>query len=178
MEKAWAVKCGLGWIGKNSCLINKEKGSFFFLGSIITNLELFYDDDESREYCGSCTKCMDACPNGAITAPGIIDAGKCISYLSIEHKGAFTDEDKAKLHGWIFGCDICQDVCPWNRFSRAHQEPQFLPSPKLTQMTTGDWETLDEDTFNELFKGSAVERTGFAGLRRNIEHRNKELRNN
>ena len=174
MEKAWAVKCGLGWTGRNSCLINKKSGSFFFLGTIITNLDLNYNEEESPDYCGNCTKCMDACPNGAIISPAVVDARKCISYLSIEHKGAFSEEDEGKLHGWIFGCDICQDVCPWNRFSRPHREPDFIPVPKLTQMTDQDWELLDENTFNELFKGTAVERTGFAALRRNIGTREKE----
>jgi len=176
LEKSWAVRCGLGWMGKNSCLISKSKGSFFFLGTIITKLELTYDEPEKKDHCGNCTKCMDACPNGAIVSPGIIDARKCISYLSIELKGDFSPDEEGKLHDWIFGCDICQDICPWNRFSTPHREPEFLPSPTLSLMKESDWKTLDEDTFNELFKGTAVERTGFAGLGRNIEQgiRNKE----
>ncbi|RLD37329.1 MAG: tRNA epoxyqueuosine(34) reductase QueG [Bacteroidetes bacterium] len=169
MEKAWAQKCGLGWMGKNSCLINKKKGSFHFIGTIVTNLELNYDEEEATDHCGNCTKCMDACPNGAITSAGVIDARKCISYLSIEHKGKFKPEDAGKLHGWIFGCDICQDVCPWNRFAKAHQEPEFMPSQQLLGMSDQDWEVLDEATFKALFKGTAVERTGFDALRRNIE---------
>ena len=176
MEKVWAVKCGLGWTGKNSCLINKSSGSFFFLGTIITNIELNYNEEKSPDHCGQCTKCMDACPNAAIISPGIIDARKCISYLSIEHQGAFSSEDEGKLHGWIFGCDICQDVCPWNRFSSPHREAEFLPSPALKLMTDQDWKDLDEKTFHELFDGTALERTGFAALRRNIEQgiKNKE----
>lgn len=175
LEKAWASRSGLGWIGKNSCLIHQEKGSFFFLGCIITNLELHYNDTETKNRCGSCTACMDACPNGAIIAPGIIDARKCISYLSIEHKGAFEKEyEDARLHGWIFGCDVCQDVCPWNRFSKAHTEAEFLPRPELRNMKAGDWESLDEEGFQKLFKGSTVERTGFQNLKRNINRVKKE----
>ncbi len=168
MEKVWAQKCGMGWMGKNSCLINKKKGSFHFIGTIITNLELNYDEEEATDHCGNCTKCIDACPNGAIISPGVIDARKCISYLSIEHKGEFMPGDDKKLHGWIFGCDICQDVCPWNRFAKPHQEPEFMPSQQLHGMKDQDWEVLDEATFKALFKGTAVERTGVGGLQRNI----------
>ncbi len=171
MEKAWAKKCGLGWIGKNACLINKEKGSFFFIGTIITDLELSYNDTEPKDHCGSCTRCIDACPNNAIISPGIIDARKCISYLSIEHKGELTENDQ--LHGWIFGCDICQDVCPWNRFSKPHSEPAFLPQARLLAMTDQDWPNIGPETFNALFKGTAIERTGFERLKRNIEHGEK-----
>jgi epoxyqueuosine reductase len=168
LEKAWAEKCGLGWMGKNGCLINKEKGSFFFLGTVITNLDLVYNDNEVKDRCGNCTSCIDACPNKAIIAPSIIDAGKCISYLSIEHKGEFKEEDR--LHGWIFGCDICQDVCPWNRFSTPNTEPAFQPKEAFLSMADEDWEQLDKENFNELFKGTAVERTGYDGLMRNIIH--------
>jgi epoxyqueuosine reductase len=180
MEKAWAVKCGLGWIGKNACLINKKQGSFFFLGTIITNIELHYDREETNNYCGSCTRCLDACPNGALIAPGVLDSSRCISYLSIEHKGDFTEDQKDMLHGWIFGCDICQDVCPFNRFSKPNEEDEFRPVDELLNMTEQDWKNLNEEKFNELFKGTAVERTGYAGLRRNIEQGNrgtKEQRN-
>jgi epoxyqueuosine reductase len=168
LEKAWARKSGLGWIGKNGCLINKKMGSFFFLGTIITDIELDYNTIESKDHCGSCTHCIDACPNNAIVAPGIVDAGKCISYLSIEHKGELTKTDQ--LHSWIFGCDICQDVCPWNRFSIATEEPAFKPKKDFLMMTDEQWEQLDKDTFDELFKGTAVERTGYDGLMRNIRH--------
>lgn len=174
MEKAWAVKCGLGWIGKNSCLISRKHGSFFFLGSIITNIELNYDMEETNNYCGNCSSCIDACPNGAIIAPGVLDSSKCISYLSIEHQGDFSAGDLDMLHGWIFGCDICQDVCPYNRFSKPHDEAGFHPGAELLNMTGQDWKNLDEDKFIELFKGTAVERTGYAALRRNIEQGNKE----
>jgi len=171
MEKAWASKAGLGWIGKNSCLINRGKGSFFFLSAIITDLELCYDEASVKDHCGNCTKCMDACPNGAIIAPGVIDSNKCTSYLTIEHKGNFDAENKSRLHGWIFGCDICQEVCPFNRFSSPHGEPSFLPRRELLEMTAADWKELSEEQFSALFKGTAVERTGFEGLKRNIETR-------
>ena len=170
-ERAWARKSGLGWTGKNACLISKEMGSFFFIGTIITNLELAYDQASASSSCGNCTKCMDACPNGAIVEPGVVDSRKCISYLSIEHKGAFNKDQQGKLHSWIFGCDICQDVCPWNRFARPHAEAAFLPSPGLLQMKDSDWEQLTKDKFDELFKDTAVERTGYTALQRNIEHR-------
>jgi len=174
LERAWAKRSGLGWIGKNACLINKEMGSFFFLGTIITNLELAYDKPSELSFCGNCTKCMEACPNGAIVEPGIVDARKCISYLSIEHKEEFSSEQEGMLHSCIFGCDICQDICPWNRFAKPHTEPAFLPSPALQQMKDEDWENLNKDKFDELFKGTAVERTGHDCLRRNIEHCRKE----
>ncbi|MEE4257354.1 MAG: tRNA epoxyqueuosine(34) reductase QueG, partial [Bacteroidales bacterium] len=160
MEKAWASKAGLGWIGKNSCLIKREKGSFFFLSAIITDLELSYDEASVKDHCGNCTKCMDACPNGAIVAPGVIDSNKCISYLTIEHKGNFDPENRSMLHGWIFGCDICQEVCPFNRFSSPHDEPSFLARRELLEMTEADWKKLSEKQFLALFSGTAVERTG------------------
>lgn len=169
LERAWARRTGLGWVGKNSCLINKEMGSFFFIGTIITNLKLTYDQPEKEDHCGNCTRCIDACPNQAIITAGTIDSRRCISYLTIEHKGELPEEYQDKLHSWVFGCDICQDVCPWNRFAKPHSEPVFLPDPAFLNMKDKDWESLDEDTFNELFKGTAVERTGFAALRRNIE---------
>jgi len=168
MEKAWASKAGLGWTGKNSCLINNKKGSFFFLAAIITDLPLVYDEKSVQDHCGNCTKCMDACPNGAITAPGVIDSNRCISYLTIEHKGTFDPENTSRLHGWIFGCDICQEVCPFNRFSSPHSEPAFLPGPDLIEMTDTEWKEISEERFSSLFKGTAVERTGFKGLKRNI----------
>ncbi len=169
MERAWAKRSGLGWTGKNACLINKELGSFFFIGTIITDLELAYDTPLDKEYCGRCTRCIDACPTNAIVAPGVVDAGKCISYLTIEHKGEFDDPVNTNLNGWIFGCDICQDVCPWNRFAHPHAEPAFLPRKDLLEMTGHDWQGLEPEKFVELFSGTAVERTGYEGLRRNIE---------
>lgn len=169
MEKAWAVKCGLGWIGKNGCLINRKTGSFFFLGTIIIDMELEYDEPETANYCGHCTRCMEACPNQAIIAPGILKADRCISYLTVEHHGPLPDNPDIKLHSWIFGCDICQDVCPWNRFAKPHSEPEFMPGRKFLSMTDDDWLNLGEETFGELFEGTAVERTGYNALRRNIE---------
>ena len=176
MERAWAKRCGLGWTGKNACLIDREKGSYLFIGTIITNLDLAYDEASSKDLCGKCTRCIDACPNGAIVAPGVIDAGKCISYLTIEHKGDFKETDDLALHSWIFGCDICQDVCPWNRIAKPHTEPSFLPMNELLNMQDEDWEKLDAGTFDKLFKQTAVERTGYDGLRRNIDQVNKESR--
>lgn len=173
LEKAWAEKCGLGWIGKNGCLINKERGSFFFLATIITNLDLTYNTEEEKDRCGSCTRCLDACPNKAIVSPGVIDANKCISYLSIEHKGDLSESDQ--LHGWVFGCDICQDVCPWNRFSLPHSEPAFQPKEKFLKLSDQALAQLDQKGFDEIFKGTAVERTGFEGLKRNLEQRNSEI---
>ncbi|NQT78333.1 MAG: tRNA epoxyqueuosine(34) reductase QueG [Bacteroidetes bacterium] len=169
LEKAWAKKCGLGWIGKNGCLINRDKGSFFFIGVIITGLDLSYDEPEMNDYCGNCKRCVDACPTQAIISPGIIDAGKCISYLSIEHKGELPDKNGNSLHGWVFGCDICQDVCPWNRFSLPHKEAAFKAKQAFLDMDDPGWERLNEDSFTELFKGTAVERTGYERLKRNIE---------
>ncbi len=174
-EKAWAVRCGLGWIGKNGLLINRQAGSFFFLGTIITSLDLAYDKPEPDEFCGSCTRCMEACPNKAIVAPGILQADRCIAYLTIEHKGPFLEDTDTGLHSWIFGCDICQDVCPWNDHAKPHAEPDFMPRGKLLAMTDKDWQNLNEEDFSELFKGSAVERTGYDSLRRNIEKGIREM---
>lgn len=179
MERAWAKRAGLGWTGKNACLINKKKGSFFFIGTIILDLELVYDTPSDTDHCGTCTRCMDACPNKAIIAPGVIDANKCISYLTIEHKGDFPEGNENKLHNWIFGCDICQDVCPWNRFSKPHNEPAFNPKPELLGLTDEDWKSMDKITFIELFKNTAVERTGYDALRRNLlnnEQGSRDLR--
>jgi epoxyqueuosine reductase len=169
MERAWAVHAGLGWTGKNSCLINKKGGSFYFIGVIITDLDLDYDQSQDMNLCGTCTRCIEACPNQAIISPGLVDSRKCISYLTIEHKGEFTDK-KTQLHGWIFGCDICQDVCPWNRFAKPHQENAFIPKLKMVNMTDEMWEQLSEREFIELFKGTAVERTGYKALKRNLQN--------
>jgi epoxyqueuosine reductase len=174
MERAWAVRCGLGWTGKNACLISREKGSFFFLGCIITDLDLAPDEPHDKDYCGNCTRCLDACPNGAIIAPGVVDARRCISYLTIEKQGRFEKGLEGSLHGWIFGCDICQDVCPWNRFSSVHNEPAFEPGKALLEMRPEDWENLDEEKFKALFSGTALERTGYENLMRNIRDNIKE----
>ena len=167
LDRAWAKKAGLGWIGKNANLINKSQGSYFFIAEVILDLDLSYDSP-TQDYCGSCTKCIDACPTGAIIQPYVVDGSKCISYFTIELKEAIPQEVKGKMDNWMFGCDICQQVCPWNSFSLQHNEPAFNPHPDLLSMTKGDWEDLQEDTFKELFRKSAVKRTKFAGLKRNI----------
>ena len=173
LDKAWAERAGLGWVGKHSLLLSKKKGSFFFLSELIIDLELDYDTRITTDHCGSCTKCIDACPTEAIIDNRIIDASKCISYLTIELKDNIPDPFKGKMENWAFGCDICQDVCPWNRFSMPHQEPAFDPHPDLLDMTRQEWEEITEDTFKKVFKKSAVKRTKFAGLKRNIDFLNQ-----
>ncbi len=166
-ERAWAQKSGLGWIGKNSLLLNKRQGSFFFLAELIIDLELAYDSPVP-DYCGTCTKCMDACPTDAIPDPYVVDASKCISYFTIELKNEIPLEVKGQFEDWIFGCDICQDVCPWNRFSQPQKESAFMPHPELEVMTKNDWEEITEEVFRKVFRKSAVKRTKFEGLKRNI----------
>lgn len=168
LDKAWAKKSGLGWIGKNSNLINKQSGSFFFIAELIIDLEL-EADGPIKDYCGTCTKCIDACPTEAIVAPQIVDGSKCISYFTIELKDAIPADVKGKFDNWMFGCDVCQDVCPWNRFSKPHHEPQFNPANGLLEITKKEWLELTEETFKKVFKDSAVKRTKFAGLKRNLE---------
>jgi len=169
LDRAWARESGLGWIGKNSMLINKQKGSDFFLAEIIVDLELEYDGP-IKDYCGTCTACIDSCPTDAILEERRIDSNKCISYLTIELKDDhIPNEFEGKMENWAFGCDICQDVCPWNRFGEQNQEPNFQPHPNLLEMSKESWECLDLEQFNELFKGSAVKRTKFKGLKRNLE---------
>lgn len=168
MDKAWAKKSGLGWIGKNSNLINKNSGSFYFIAELIIDLEL-EQDGPIKDYCGTCTRCMDACPTDAIVAPYVVDGSKCISYFTIELKENIPNEVKGKFDNWTFGCDICQDVCPWNRFSKPHKEKHFQPKDDLLGMTKNDWEELTEETFKRVFKNSAVKRTKFTGLKRNLE---------
>jgi epoxyqueuosine reductase len=167
-ERAWAKKSGLGWIGKNSLLLNREMGSFFFLAELIIDLDLEYDGP-IKDYCGTCTACMDACPTDAIPAPYVVDGSKCISYFTIELKEEIPTEVKGKFENWIFGCDICQDVCPWNRFAKPHQEKKFQPHPDLEKMTVSDWREITEDVFDRLFQKSAVQRTKLNGLKRNIQ---------
>ena len=169
MERQWAQKSGLGWLGKNSLLLNKEMGSFFFLAELIIDLEVIADPPMLKDYCGTCTKCIDACPTDAIVQPGVIDGSRCISYLTIELKENIPSAFKGKMENWVFGCDICQDVCPWNRFSKPHQEPLFEPKPELEEMTNRDWEEITEETFSKVFSKSAVKRTKLEGLRRNIK---------
>jgi epoxyqueuosine reductase len=174
MERAWAKKSGVGWVGKNSLLLTKQRGSFYFLAEIIIDLPLSYDGP-IKDYCGSCTRCIDACPTDAIR-PYVVDASKCISYLTIELKDEIPQNFKGKMENWIFGCDICQDVCPWNRFAHSHQEQHFKPSPNLGAMEKADWIELTEETFKKLFKKSAIKRTKFEGLKRNIEFVRQEKR--
>ncbi|MEZ5172711.1 MAG: tRNA epoxyqueuosine(34) reductase QueG [Bacteroidia bacterium] len=167
MDKVWAKKSGLGWIGKNSNLIHKKAGSFFFIAEIICDLEL-EPDVETRDYCGTCSKCIDACPTNAIVEPYLVDGSKCISYLTIELKESIEPFWKDKMDSWVFGCDICQDVCPWNRFSKPHTEPDFNPNLALLKMSAQEWEDMSEETFGRLFENSAVQRTGFNRLKENI----------
>jgi epoxyqueuosine reductase len=167
MDKVWAKKSGLGWIGKHSNLINKQRGSFFFIAELILDLELEHDV-AIKDYCGTCTRCIDACPTDAIINPYVVDGSRCISYFTIELKDQIPAEMNGKFENWIFGCDICQDVCPWNRFSKPHKEAQFLPNEKLSNMQKHDWHELTEEIFKELFKKSAVNRTKLSGLKRNI----------
>ncbi len=174
LDRAVARRAGLGFTGKNTLLINREGGSFFFIGHIILDLELIADRETAENYCGSCTKCIDACPTGALL-PFELDARKCISYLTIEYRGEkIPDEFRGKWNRWIVGCDICQDICPWNQKARPHNEPAFHPSILLLNMQKADWENLDKPAFKKLFIGTAVERTGFKGLRRNIDFLSSE----
>jgi epoxyqueuosine reductase len=168
LDKAWAERAGLGWIGKNTCLIHPKLGSFLFVGEIITNLELEYDAGRVNDLCGGCTRCLDACPTGALVGARELDARKCISYLTIEYKGELPESEKEKFHDWIFGCDICQDVCPWNRKAAPNGIPEFQPLQLLTEMNKERWENLSEEAFRALFRGSAIRRTKFSGLKRNI----------
>lgn len=172
MERQWAAKSGLGWVGKNTLLINKEKGSFFFLAELILDLEL-EPDGPIKDYCGTCTRCIDACPTDAITAFQL-DASKCISYLTIELKDNIPAEFEGRLENWIFGCDICQDVCPWNRFSNSHKEPHFSPKNELLDLFNNNWQDLTEEIFSVVFKRSAVKRTKFEGLIRNLNTAKKK----
>ena len=168
LDKAWAAKSGLGWIGKNSNLITQSVGSFYFIAELIIDLELEYDNP-TTDHCGTCTACIDACPTEAIVAPYVVDGSKCISYFTIELKDNIPTEMKGKFNDWAFGCDICQDVCPWNKFSKPHNEPLFNPHPDLLSMTKKDWEEITEETFKKIFKNSAVKRTKIEGLKRNID---------
>lgn len=167
MERVWAKKSGIGWIGKNSLLLNKNEGSFFFIAEIIIDLEL-EPDGPVKDFCGTCTRCMDACPTEAIPTPYIVDASKCISYFTIELKEEIPNEVAGKFEDWIFGCDICQDVCPWNRFSKPHKEQSFLAHPDLEKMKKKDWEEITHEVFNSLFKKSAVKRAKYEGFKKNI----------
>ena len=169
LDRAWAKRAGIGWIGKNSNLISKKSGSFFFLAELIIDLELEYDHAFETDHCGTCTKCIDACPTEAILSPLVIDAKKCISYLTIELKDEIPDAFSGKMENWMFGCDICQDVCPWNRFSVPHTEPEFEPNESLLRMKKEEWQDITEEVFKGIFKHSAIKRTKFKGLIRNID---------
>ncbi len=168
MDKAWAAKSGLGWVGKHTNLIHREIGSFFFIAEIISDLEL-WPDAAIKDYCGTCTRCVDACPTDAIVAPYVVDGSKCISYFTIELKEAIPQEVKGRFENWIFGCDICQDVCPWNSFSKPHQSPELSLSPELEQFTKSDWQEITEEIFRQVFRNSALKRTKFEGLKRNVQ---------
>ncbi len=168
MDKAWAKRSGLGWMGKNTNIIHPKNGSFFFIAELILDLELDYDGP-MKDYCGTCTACIDECPTGAIIEPYVVDGSKCISYLTIELKDELLPKEfNGKLDNWMFGCDVCQDVCPWNRFSKPHSEAKFNPHENLLQMSKADWHDLTEEVYREIFKKSAVKRTKLGGLNRNL----------
>ncbi|PKQ62701.1 tRNA epoxyqueuosine(34) reductase QueG [Labilibaculum filiforme] len=173
LEHAWAKKAGLGWIGKNSLLLNRKIGSFLFLGELLIDMELEYEDEKYQDFCGGCSKCIRACPTGAITEPYVVNGSKCISYFTIELKGEIPEEMKGKFENRAFGCDICQDVCPWNRMAKAHSVPEFEPNPDVLSLSKLEWEQMDAHKFGELFKNSAVKRTKLKGLKRNIDFLNK-----
>ncbi|MGW9685270.1 tRNA epoxyqueuosine(34) reductase QueG [Flagellimonas sp. 2504JD1-5] len=168
LDKAWAARSGLGWIGKHSNLLTQQVGSFYFIAELIIDLELEYDAPVT-DHCGTCTACIDACPTEAIVEPYVVDGSKCISYFTIELKNEIPTGFQGKFDDWMFGCDVCQDVCPWNRFSKSHSEPLFDPHPELLSMSKKDWEEITEDVFRRIFKKSAVKRTKFSGLQRNID---------
>ena len=170
LERSWAQKSGLGWIGKNGNLITKTSGSFYFIATLITDLELLPDDPFAKDYCGTCTRCIDACPTDAILPEKIVDGSKCISYYTIELKDALLDEGlKGKFDNWLFGCDICQDVCPWNRFSKPTTESQFTPIPEILNLSTKEWEEISETSFKKIFADSPIKRTKFSGIQRNLK---------
>ena len=168
LDKAWAAKSGLGWIGKHSNLLSKQAGSFYFIAELIVDLDLDYDTPVT-DHCGSCTACIDACPTQAIVEPYKVDGSKCISYFTIELKNEIPSSVSGQFDDWMFGCDVCQDVCPWNRFSKAHKEPLFDPNPQVLSNSKKDWEEVTKEVFSEIFKKSPLKRTKFEGLRRNIE---------
>ena len=167
LDKVWAAKSGLGWSGKHSNLLSKQVGSFFFIAELIVDIELEYDSPVT-DHCGTCTACIDACPTQAIVQPYVVDGSKCISYLTIELKNEIPSSFSSQMDDWMFGCDVCQDVCPWNRFSKSHNEPLFNPHPELLSKSKKEWEEITEEVFSEIFKKSAVKRTKFSGLKRNI----------
>lgn len=170
LERTWAQRSGLGWIGKNGNLITKQSGSFYFIATLITDLELEYNDPFAKDYCGTCTKCIDRCPTAAILPHKVIDGSKCISYFTIELKEQLIpDGMKGKFDGWMFGCDVCQDVCPWNRFSHSHQEKEFTPIPEILNLSTREWEEMTEESFKKIFRDSPLQRSKFKGIIRNLK---------
>ena len=170
LERSWAQRSGLGWIGKNGNLLTKESGSFFFIATLITDLELEYDDPFAKDFCGNCTRCIDACPTDAILPGKIVNGSKCISYYTIELKDSLIPEEmKGKFNDWAFGCDVCQDVCPWNRFSKPNDEPEFTPIPEVLNLATKEWEQMTEESFKKIFKHSPISRTKWKGIQRNLQ---------
>lgn len=169
LERTWAQRTGLGWIGKNANLLTKHSGSFFFIATLISDLELEYDAPFATDHCGTCTRCIDACPTDAITAPTVVDGSKCISYFTIELKDTLIPQQYSdKMEGWMFGCDICQDVCPWNRFSKPNHEPEFTPIPEILDLSVAEWQAMTEETFRKLFKRSPLARPKWKGIQRNM----------
>ena len=170
LERSWAQRSGLGWIGKNGNLLTKESGSFFFIATLITDLELEYDDPFAKDFCGNCTRCLDACPTDAILPGKVVNGSKCISYYTIELKDSLIPgEMKGKFNDWAFGCDVCQDVCPWNRFSKPNDEPEFTPIPEVLNLATNEWEQMTEESFKKIFKHSPISRTKWKGIQRNLQ---------
>jgi epoxyqueuosine reductase len=173
LERSWAQRSGIGWVGKNGNLISKQSGSFFFIATLITDLELNYDDPFAKDYCGSCTKCIDACPTEAILPDKVVDGSKCISYFTIELKDILLPQEmQGRFDNWAFGCDTCQDVCPWNRFSKPTTEPAFTALPEVLNLSTKEWEAMTEETFKKIFRNSAISRTKWNGMKRNIKFLN------
>jgi epoxyqueuosine reductase len=170
LERSWAQRSGLGWIGKNGNLLTKQQGSFFFIATLIVDIELEYDDPFAKDYCGSCRKCIDACPTGAITDNKVINGSQCISYYTIELKDMLLPDDKkGQFADWMFGCDVCQDVCPWNRFAKPTRETGFAPIPEILNFTTKEWESLTEEAFKQIFRHSPMKRAKYQGIQRNIK---------
>jgi epoxyqueuosine reductase len=170
LERTWAQLSGLGWIGKNGNLINKQSGSFFFIATLIVDLEMTYDNPYAKDYCGTCTRCIDACPTDALLDNKVVDGSKCISYFTIELKDALIpDSMKGKFDNWLFGCDVCQDVCPWNRFSNPTNEIDFTPLPEILNLSTSEWEDLTEESFKKIFRNSPLKRTTYQGIKRNLK---------
>ena len=170
LERTWAQRSGLGWVGKNGNLINKQQGSFFFIATLITDLELQYDDPFAKDYCGTCTRCIDACPTDAILPDKVVDGSKCISYFTIELKEMMIPGNmKGKFENWMFGCDICQDICPWNRFASPNKETEFIPVSEILNFNIKDWEELTEESFKKIFAHSPLSRSKFSGIKRNLK---------